>query len=115
MKYYLDVISLEGCPYSREVEILLKEHNLTYKLHRVSQEEKQQYKTREINTFPQIYLKNNTSKGKLLLGGNSDLKEILELKGSNFDNQKNYLTRKYPNFSEKVILRIIELFANKEY
>jgi len=107
--YQLKVISLQGCPYSQNTEKLLEQNKITYELIRITAMEKEKYKSNLIATFPQIYLtKNNQS---LLLGGNSDLEEIIKnIKLKDINLIKNNLQKKYPKFSEKAILRLIEVF-----
>jgi len=110
MGYYIQLNSLIGCPYSSESENLLKTNKINFKSIHISPSEKHLYKNDQINTFPQIYLKKYNSKGQLLLGGNSDFKEILNLKNKNLSIQLHALNQKYPRFSKKTKLRIIELF-----
>lgn len=107
--YQLKVISLQGCPYSQNTEKLLEQMKITYELIRITAMEKEKYKSNLITTFPQIYLtKNNQS---LLLGGNNDLEEIIKnIRLKDINLIKNNLKRKYPKFSEKAILRLIEVF-----
>lgn len=107
--YYLDVISLEGCPYSMNTEKIIEKNNIINNLVKVSRSEKENYKNEKIRTFPQIYLKKYNSNGSLLLGGNTDLEEIISLRGNNLEVQKKHLEKKYNKISKKIILRIIEL------
>jgi glutaredoxin len=110
--YQLKVISLQGCPYSQNTENLLNQLKIDYDLNRINAIEKDKYKSNLISTFPQIYLtKNNQS---LLLGGNSDLEEIIKnINLKNINQIKFNLSKKYPKFSEKAILRLIEVFLRK--
>ena len=57
MEYYLLVNSLIMCPFSSEVENLLKKNNIKHKINKITQEEKHKYKNQNISTFHQIYLK----------------------------------------------------------
>jgi len=110
VNYFLEVISLEHCPYSIEVENLIKQNNINAQIIKVSPQNKHKYKNSQIQTFPQIYLKNDSSQGRILLGGNSDFKDILKLKGKSFELQKKELKTKYKNLSNKMILRLIQLY-----
>ena len=112
MQYYLSINSLEGCPFSIGVESLLQQHDkIPNEINKISQLEKHRFKNDDISTFPQVYLKKYNSKGSILLGGNSDFKELLEIsKIPNLDIQLEKLTKKYPRISKKVKLRIIEIF-----
>lgn len=113
MGYFLQINSLIGCPYSLEIETLLQQGNIPNKIIKIDPSDKHLYKNEIINTFPQIFLKKQNSKGQILLGGNNDYKEILNLKKKNLEIQLKYLTNKYPKMSKKTKLRIIELFQNQ--
>ena len=105
--YYLDVISLEGCPYSSSAEELLKFKKVNFKLTKV--------KYNEISTFPQIYLKKKESSGKLLIGGYDELKEIYNkiVTSKTIDSMVNSLGKLFgSNFNKKIILRLVELLSN---
>lgn len=110
MNYYLQVNSLIGCPYSIEVENLLEQNNISNEINKINFEQKNIFKTSQINTFPQIFLKKYNSNGSILLGGNSDFQEILNLKSKSLETQLQVLSKKYPKLTKKVKLRIIELF-----
>jgi len=110
MKYYLVINSLINCPFSIEVENILKTTTIEHKINKITVNEKHLYKNDTINTFPQIFFKKHTSKGSLLLGGNTDFKEIIQLKNKKLQVQIDTLTKKYPLFSKKIILRLIEFF-----
>ena len=55
--YYLFIVVLENCGYSKAAVELLNNYKIKYKSIIIKQEEKSKYITNEINTFPQIYLK----------------------------------------------------------
>lgn len=113
--YYLDVISLEGCPYSTAAEELLNLKKVNFKLTKVKYNEKEMYKSEEISTFPQIYLKKKNSSGKLLIGGYEDLKEIYNkiTTSRTIDLIVNSLGKLLGNnFNKKIILRLVELLSN---
>ena len=115
MKYELKVIVLENCPYSIAAVELLNNYKIKFQKIEVNHNNKEQFKTSEINTFPQIYILNNNK--QLLLGGYSDLENITNIINStkNLDKikqtlKKNYLNNK--NINNKYILRIIQMFIN---
>ena len=110
MKYKLKVIVLEHCPYSIAAVELLNNYNIKFQKKLVKQNNKEKFKTNEISTFPQIYIINKNE--KLLLGGYSDLEEIINIinKSKNLDKIKDELKEKYSN--NKIILRIIEIFIS---
>jgi glutaredoxin len=112
MKYVLKVIVLENCPYSMAAVELLNNYNIKFKQINVNHNTKHKYKTDKISTFPQVYIidKNNDN---LLIGGYSDIEEIINIinKNKNLTNIKNKINKKYTHFDNKIILRIIEIFA----
>lgn len=115
MKYKLKVIVLENCPYSIGAVELLNNYNVPFDKILVKQNNKEKFKTSEISTFPQIYIINNTE--QLLLGGYSDLEEIIDIINSskNLDNIKKNIGEKYKTnhkITIKIILRIIKMFVN---
>jgi glutaredoxin len=106
--FKLKLISLDGCPYSMAAESFLKDLNIKFDLIKVYQENKDEYKNKDIKTFPQIYMDN------ILLGGYDDLKEIYDTLSSkkNLDEMIEYLKTKVKNkMTRKEILRIIEFFV----
>lgn len=109
--YYLFVVTLENCPYSIAALELLNNFKIKYKNLQVSSNEKDKYKTDEIKTFPQIYLKKNISNDTLLLGGYSNLKEFVDTFINKKYNEKNVeeFTKKYKYWNKKSILRLIEI------
>ncbi len=123
MKYKLKVIVLENCPYSIAALTLLKNYNIPFNKILVTQNNKHKYKTAEISTFPQIYIINNSTKEEiskgLLLGGYSDIEEIINIINDNYSNDnleaiKKKLKIKYSkSVNDKLILRIIEIFVSK--
>ena len=70
----------------------------------------EQYKTQQINTFPQIYLCKSNNNGTQLLGGYDDLYNFIsEFKGKKFNDQLiNNFMSKY-SWSKKATLRMIQL------
>jgi glutaredoxin len=101
---------LENCPYSIAANDLLKQHNVPSKMKWITQNEKHNYVTDMISTYPQIYLKKYNSNQHLLLGGYDDLASFM----TNFLSQKltdtniDTFNRKY-NWSKKATLRLIQL------
>ena len=116
MKYKLKVIVLENCPYSIAAVELLANYNISFEKILVKQNNKEKFKTPVISTFPQVYIFND--KEQLLLGGYSDLEEIIDIINSskNLDKIKEKFGEKYSNNKytpkniQKIILRIIEIF-----
>lgn len=113
MAYYLKVNSLENCPFSLEIEDIFKNKKFHYIIHKIKRSEKELYKNDDIKTFPQIYLEKYNSKGSILLGGNSDIKEIINNNHKSLEDQINILNKKYKHINNKTKLRIIELFIKK--
>ena len=116
MKYSLKIIVLENCPYSMAAVELLNNYNIKFKKITVNQETKYKYKTDIISTFPQIYIidKKDENNNSLLLGGYSDIEEIINIiNNKNLTYIKKKLNTKYTDFDNKRILRIIEIFINK--
>lgn len=120
MNNYLYIISLRYCPYCINTRKLLKENNIRHQDNIIPDQEKNKYKTPEISTFPQIYyVKNNLNKKKLI-GGNSDLEDIIELSNNiktdtkNMDNLINKFLSTHPRINKKLILKVLYLI-NKDY
>lgn len=117
LMYYLDVISLEGCPYSNAAENLLSSNNINFKLTKVKYNEREMHKNEEISTFPQIYLKKKNSKGKLLIGGFDNINNLFNILGSSTDLNKisnDFGKNLGDTFNKKTVLRLIELFTTKK-
>jgi hypothetical protein len=109
-KYFIKTIFLENCPYSNAANQLIKKYQLPVDITWINELNKENYKTKEINTFPQIYLKKINSKGNLLLGGYQELENSI----NTFYKQKiseitinNWMQK--INWSKKSILRLIQL------
>jgi len=79
MNNYLYIISLRYCPFCINTRRLLEENNIKHHDNIIKDEEKFKYKTQEISTFPQIYYVKNKLEKKVLIGGNSDLEDIIDL------------------------------------
>jgi glutaredoxin len=108
--YSLKALVLEGCPYSKQLKDLLKEYNIKTEYINISWNDKDKYKTKEISTFPQVYMIDNNSKS-ILIGGYSDVKNIIDIiKNNNYDNVKKKLS-KYQSLPNKTFLRLIEIFT----
>lgn len=112
--YYLQLISLKDCPYSEAANSLVNDNKINSKITIVNRNEKDKFKTQEIDTFPQVYLKKENSNGSLLLGGYTELKSYYDLVQSG-KNKKDSLSqikgqiKKNINISDKSILRLMEL------
>jgi glutaredoxin len=111
-QYYFEIVALQNCPYSIAGIELLKDNKIKNTLISVNQENKDKYKTEEIQTFPQIYLKKENRDGSVLIGGYNDIKEFVDnFKNQHYDENKiNIFLNKHKNLNRKNILRIIELF-----
>ncbi len=109
MTYILKSIVLKNCPYSNALIDILKNNNIKSNIITVTHENKDKYKTKYINTFPQLYLMKN-NKEELLIGGYNDTKNILDIinNENELDNIKKKLNLIYPN-NNKNILRLIKL------
>ena len=113
MKLY--VISLIGCPYCAATIELFNQLNINSNIKEITWEEKDDYKTDLISTFPQVYY------NEKLLGGYEDINEIrLKLEKIYSSDKKNklelmskFLNNKYNQLERKEILRIIELFIKQ--
>ena len=107
--YTLVAIILDGCPYSIKAQNKLNDLKIKHKSSLIKQHEKDKYKTHEISTFPQIYLKKDNK--SLLLGGYSDLEHILDLfyKQKYDDDKIKMYKNKYVEWNKHSVLRFIEL------
>ena len=113
MKYLLKSIILKNCPYSIALKELLTLLKISSEYIYVNQKTKYKYKTDIINTFPQVYIiiNNNNDNNNILLGGYSNTKEIIDVINTrDLDIIKSKLKKLYPQFDNKIILRIIEIF-----
>ena len=114
--YSLIVILLNNCSYSISAKELLDSKKIKYKSLNISYEDRDKYVTSEIDTFPQIYLINKTTKTTLLLGGYCDLKYFYDLFINNNKylkiNDENYkiFLSKYKFWTKKSLLRLVEIF-----
>lgn len=112
--YYFKIISLKSCPYSEAAESLFRENDIKHELFKVNNSEKEKFKTPDINTYPQIYLKKKHSTGSVLIGGFDNIKEYFDIIKNNnnskiLDKLKTKIKKDNNNISEKSILRLIEL------
>lgn len=109
--YYLQLISLKDCPYSEAAQSLLKDNNINHELVLVNRNEKDKFKTDNISTFPQIYLKKENSNGSVLIGGYDLLKEYYDSAKNtkNLDKLKKVIKKNSSDISEKSVLRFIQL------
>jgi len=81
------------------------------KITMINQKDKDKYKTDEIETFPQIYLKKKNHNDSLLIGGYSNIKELFDLfykKNYNKNEVDNYLNNN-KQWSKHGLLRFIEM------
>lgn len=108
--YYIKAVLLENCPYSIAANELLKAHGINSKILNINNNIKNEFKTNQINTFPQIYLCKNNYNGTQLLGGYNDLLNFVsEFKSKKYNENsiQNFMS-KY-SWSKKATLRLIQL------
>ena len=103
--YKILVYSLENCIFSKGAIELFEDKNIKIDIITVSQKNKNNYKNKEINTFPQIYLTKENN--KLLIGGYDDLKKIFDNLTNNLDKNLKYLSKF--NWNKKNKLRLLKL------
>tara|TARA_B100000161_G_C33511641_1_gene396660 strand:+ start:211 stop:552 length:342 start_codon:yes stop_codon:yes gene_type:complete len=112
--YYLKIISLNGCPYSEASEKFVNENKIKSKIFKINHQEKDKFKTEEISTFPQIFLKKEYSSGNILIGGFSTIKSYFDDIHSNKKTLKSVvekIKRDNSKLSEKSVLRLIQLLS----
>lgn len=111
--YDLFIITLKDCFYCEAAINLLNSFKIKYKHLKVNRNEKEKFKTPEINTFPQVYLKKNNN--TLLLGGYDNLKEFIDKFINQKYNEKEILQfhNKYKLWNKKSILRLIKIINQK--
>lgn len=102
--YKLRFIGLNGCPYSLAAYELIKD-NKNADITWISQENKYEYKTTQIQTFPQIYLKKNNQ--EILLGGYDDLIKAIDKLKNNYNIDE--FQKIYVNFNKKKTLRLAHI------
>jgi hypothetical protein len=114
-KYYLYAVILDGCPFSMNALKLLNTYpKINKSITIINQDEKNKYKTEQINTFPQIYLKKYDSKGSLLIGGYTELTNMFNTFHYKYNiNDVNDFIKKNNLWSRKALLRFIELINSK--
>lgn len=72
------IYSLVGCPFSERAEEIVQSLKIKSKIIKVEQKNKQKVKEElKIETFPQIYMLNNSR--KVSLGGCQELENYLEV------------------------------------
>ena len=111
MKYNIKIIVLENCNYSKKALKLLDKYKIKYNAVYVNYENKDKFKTDNIDTFPQIYLTKENSNGNLLLGGYDNIKSFIKnfKHTKHLDENKELFIKNNPNWSNKATLRLIEL------
>ena len=114
--YYIFIVFLQNCPYSESAVALLEKNKINFKSLKILSSDKDKYKTDEIKTFPQIYLKKTRNSDTLLLGGFSDLKIFFEnFMDKKYDaNKVIEFQKKYLLWNKHSILRLIELINLKK-
>jgi glutaredoxin len=114
--YYLFIVVLENCPYSEAAVELLKKNKTNFKSLKISLSDKDKYKTDEIKTFPQVYLKKTRNNDTLLLGGYTDLQKFFEAFINKKYNEKKVIEfqKNYLLWNKHAVLRLIELINLKK-
>jgi len=109
--YYLYLVVLEDCHYSSSAVELIKNYNIKdAEINTIQRINKDKYKTKLIETFPQIYLKRKNRKGSLLLGGYDNLKLFFDKFYKNgFDKKYVKEFTEKNKWNEKSTLRLIQL------
>lgn len=112
--YYIKAVLLENCPFSSNALSLISSNKIPSEVIEVNHDNKNNYKSANISTFPQIYLNKKNSRGSLLLGGYDDLYKFI----STFKNQpisepniQDFM--KTYKWAKKPTLRLIELINLK--
>jgi glutaredoxin len=110
-EYYLYCVILKNCPYSEAAHTFLNSYNnIKKEFTFINQNEKENYKTKKINTFPQIYLKKYNSNGTQLIGGYTEIKNFFNEFYGKYNND--IITKFLSNnnlWSKKTTLRLVEL------
>jgi glutaredoxin len=108
--YFLKIILLENCPYSIALDKLIKNNNIPNNSIWVNQTQKNNYKTDQIDTFPQIYLNKMNNKDNLLFGGYDDFSDFFsQFKSQKLSDDKINFYMKKLQWSKKAVLRLIQL------
>jgi len=111
--YYFKAIILKGCPYAIALKDLLesKYKDIMVEYIMVDNTTKIKYKTNIINTFPQLYFKAENSEMNILLGGYDSMIKLINILKENdsIDIIKKKIASEYPDMSNKIILRLIQL------
>lgn len=112
-KYYIKAIILNGCPYSKNAEVLLKSNSIPSDINYINHSEKNTFKSDLISTFPQLYLKKYNKNGNLLLGGFNDLDNFIKTFRGKYNEVdiNNFISKS--KWSKKATLRLIELINQK--
>ena len=115
--YYLHCIILKKCPFSEAAYSLIKSNDhIKTEYTFINYTDKEKYKTENINTFPQIYLKKINSNGSQLIGGYNEFKNLFNFFYNNYNNKLLEEFKKNNNikWSNKTLLRLIELINTKK-
>lgn len=109
--YYLFCVILENCPYSIAAHELINSYkNIKKEFIFIKRNNMENYKTDLISTFPQIYLKRYNTNGSQLIGGYTELKNIIDTFHNKIENNTidSYLKQNI-SWNKKSLLRLIEL------
>jgi len=108
--YYIHAVLLEGCAYSINAESLLRQYNIKYRSTVLDNTNKDKFKSTQLSTFPQIFLKKHNSNGSQYIGGYDELDELFRTfyKQRLVDSNIIRIQNKY-KISRKATLRLVEL------
>ena len=99
MTCYLEIFSLEGCPYSIKAEKLIKISGVAHKIIKVSHSNKDYYKQKNgMSTFPQIFAISPERKIRKKIGGCIELITILKREINNPEMPNNVRNQLQKNF-----------------
>jgi hypothetical protein len=110
--YYIYAILLDGCSYSNNALEIFKTYKIKHQVQIVTLENKEKFKIKNYDTYPQIFLKKEGSIDSLFLGGYSDLNNFINtFKNNNkdLDNNIKIFQYQYNWWSKKAVLRLIQL------
>lgn len=106
--YSLKVYVLNNCYYCNQTKLLLKNNSIKAKIITVKEDQKDKYKSKDINTFPMIYLVKKNK--KILIGGYDKLTLIInQINNKSLTKQISYIKKELPTWKKKDILRLLSI------
>lgn len=108
--YYIHTVLLDGCPYSIKAKELLVQYNIRHIDTILDDTNKEKFKSNNLSTFPQIFLKKHNSNGSQYIGGYSELDELFRtFYKQRLDNSNLIRIQSKYKMSRKATLRLVEL------